>query len=143
MGLNVNPLIKDLGNMSSHIEETKKQAKALQKNVDLVGDLRGRIARDLQANNRIDWESTADRAILDQLYSLEAFQAHEKIYKFESTEDALALLQDIDTFYNERSHELQLKRTAIDKKEHNLQQYHQEILSIISKLAQCMSIVNR
>lgn len=143
MNLSVRPLIQDLEKKSLNLEKIRKSTQALEVEVNQISNLRKKLTQDLKTDNKLNWENEEKRALLDSFYNLDAFKAHEKIYRFNSAQEALPLLQEIDQYYSEKFDHLKLEKNALSQKQSNLEQYHQEILRIISQLSQCMSILNR
>ena len=143
MSLSVKPLLCNLGNMSRDLTQKKKDLKAFADDVDFLKEIKEKMVQDLQKDNKLDWETSPFRALLDRLYDFEAFQAYERIYSFDDIQKAVPLVQHIEEQFNNQLEKLQTRRNIVMKKESNLDQFQSEILRIINQLSQCMSIVNR
>lgn len=143
MSFSVKPLLHNLHNMSAHLQDKKNELKFFSDELSFLKKIKDKMVRDLQSDNRLNWEEEPNRALLDRLYDKDPFNLYERIYRFDDVQKAIPLVQDIEEQLNNGSQELENKRNIVMQKQSNLDQYHNEILRIINQLSQCMSIVNR
>lgn len=128
------------------VDNHKKAVNALEEEKDLLTRLEKEIQKEQTGSSlSFNWEMDDDkRALLDKIYGLKLLEnLKEKVYAFTELEKVEELVNTLQVALKTKVHDLQNNQQIHAEKKQELMRFYNELLEIISKLAQIVSSVTQ
>jgi hypothetical protein len=128
------------------VDNHKKGVNALEVEKDLLTRLEKEIRKEQTGSSlSFNWEMDPDkRDLLDKIYDLKLLEnLNEKVYAFTELEKVEELVNTLQVALKTKVHDLQNNQQIHAEKKQELMRFYNELLEIISKLAQIVSSVTQ